>query len=102
METKLEKIVRAALRDPADNDMIYHVPSPERHHHIFEQTAKLFGIPNRTIGWDQGFIAEKEVDGIGKVWRFVDRHEACKIAREAGQIKTKTGGEDELYSEDVW
>lgn len=98
----MEKIIRAALQDPADPEMYYHVPAPERHHHIFERTAMMFGIPNRTMGWTQGFIAEKHVEGIGMVYRFVDRHEACKIARAAGQIKTKTGGEDELYSEDVW
>ena len=43
---------------------------------------------------DQGFMTDKG--------RFVDRLEACKIAKSAGQIINKTGPEDDLFSEDLW
>lgn len=55
-----------------------------------------FALSAENKWWNQGFIDNKG--------NFLDRKEAYKIAKEAGQIIEKTGGKDsqELYSEDVY
>ena len=67
-------------------------PRPLRHHDILHAVRNA-GMPQepRPV---QGFMTS--------TGRFVDRAEACRIARTAEQIKTKTGPSDVLFSEDVW
>lgn len=83
-------IVCAAM---TDGDVI--IPSP-RHYDptarelVFRITGKRKPLSNAV----QGFIDQR-----GKFWT---RGEACVIARDNGQIKKKTGPENELFSEDIY
>lgn len=94
------RIVSAAVRyrvtlpymaDPVD--LIVTSPQPGRHHTAIHGLHALTG--HKTSADDeQGFVTS---DGV-----FVDRKEGCRIARAAGQIVTKHGPDDVLYSEDMW
>jgi len=90
-----ERIDRAAIKH-ADGT-VFTVPRPGRHHtviaHMREQ-GKPFRDPKFQQRHVQGFVTD--------TGRFVDRKEACAIARAAGQLIRKTGGSKTLYSEDVW
>jgi hypothetical protein len=96
-----EHIVSAAIRVDgiavegyAPYKVVLSVERPGRHHHVawWLGAHEVLGDEQR----DQGFITN--------TGRFVDRKEGCIIARAAGQLegRTKTGGENTLYSEDLW
>lgn len=95
-----ETIVAAAIRVPssvvegyAPYHVILSVPRPGRHHHVAWW-----------LGEHAGYVDERDQGFLTNSGRFVDREEGCRIARAAGQLdgRTKTGGEDTLFSEDVW
>lgn len=67
------------------------LPAPSRHHHIIH----MYPMPEHKHGL-QGFIDHEH--------GFVTRKEACKIAKEDGQLdgREKTGPKDVLFSEDLW
>jgi len=81
-----EEIFEAAIRD--EDGKVWQVGRPGRHHHVMQL------MPRHAITGEQGFVTN--------TLRFVDRFEACKIARDANQIIVKTGPDDELFSEDLW
>lgn len=84
-----ETIVAAAIRH---DGVVYSVPAPGRHHDVIRLMADQ-GFGPRCMH-DQGFVAS---DG-----RFLNRIGALRVAKEAGQIKRKTGPADKLFSEDLW
>lgn len=89
-----ETIEAAAILRIADN-RVFTLPRPARHNHIIDHIIKTEpGVKRVGYGYKQGFLTSTS--------RFVDRTEACLIARAAGQIKTKHGASNQLYSEDVW
>ncbi|WP_417625326.1 hypothetical protein [Paremcibacter congregatus] len=67
------------------------LPAPARHGDIIAK----WPLPDHKHGL-QGFIDTDH--------GFVTRKEACRIAREEGQLdgRTKTGPKDILFSEDLW
>lgn len=84
-----ETVEAAAIRYEGE---IYTIPRPARHHDITFLMSEL-GLGPDTMR-DQGFVTS--------TGRFVDRKEACEIAKAAKQIKVKTGPSHVLFSEDVW
>lgn len=86
----MERIAAAAMRIGA---VVVSMPPPHRHHHILWELDRL-GIDPFIKPDDQGFITD--------AGRFVERDEACKIARSSGQIIHKTGPDDVLFSECMW
>ena len=85
-----ERIVGAAIRCEG---MAFSLEPPARHGDVMQYLVKL-NLPDYCHG-DQGFVTDRG--------RFVDRAEAKRIAKAAGQIiRDTSGGSDELYSEDVW
>lgn len=84
-----ERIACAAVRR---HGVIYKVARPGRHHNVVRMMHYV-GL-RQDASYVQGFVTN--------TGRFVDRKEACGIAKAAGQIRVKTGGPDDLYSEDVW
>lgn len=91
IDTAEERIERAAIRHDGH---VYSVAAPARHHHVIGQIITLTGAKRVPAESTQGFMTN--------TGRFVDREEACVIAIRAGQIVTKTGPANELYSEDLW
>lgn len=77
--------------------LIVSLPPPARHHNIVHAL--------RAIGVDE---RDGEVDAfLTSEGRFVDRHEALRIARTANQITARgharlVDGNPMLFSEDVW
>ena len=89
MSDGLERIEKVALRQ---GEAVFSAIGPRgRHGHVIWLLDKC-GI--RIPEAEQGFITS--------AGRFVDRIEGLEIAKEAGQIVQKTGGPNELYSEDMW
>ena len=91
-----ERITAAAILRMSDGH-IFTLPPPARHPRLIDH---IISTSNGTItrvvhGYKQGFVTTKDN-------RFVDRKEACSIARAAGQIKVKHGPTWLLYSEDLW
>jgi hypothetical protein len=84
-----ERIVAAAIEY---RGLTFSVPAPGRHHNVLHLMFE-YNIPMEAQR-RQGFLTSSG--------RFVDRIEACKIARAADQIIKKTGPDGELFSEDVW
>lgn len=82
-------IVAAAIKQ---GNMVCSVPKPGRHHDVIREMARS-GVPIPIDG-QQGFLTSEGA--------FVNRYEARDIARMAGQILTKYGNPDQLFSEDVW
>lgn len=82
-------IVAAAIRQ---GTMICSVPKPGRHHDVIREMARS-GIPIPIDG-EQGFLTSEG--------HFVDRKRAKYIATLAGQVLTKHGNPNQLFSEDVW
>lgn len=89
MDEPQETIEKAAIRFEGT---VYTVPRPGRHHNVIREMARQGFGPEAMH--DQGFVTNTA--------RFVNRREACRIATEADQIIKKTGGDDDLFSEDVW
>lgn len=89
-----EKIVQAAIKyDFDDRSIIFTLPRPMRHHHIFKEFNPLTVLKDKDFAETQGFISTNG---------FVDRKEGLKIAKESDQIIEKHPSYDELYSEDMW
>lgn len=89
MKAVCETIERAAIRH---QDVIHSLPRPARHHDIIGAMSAAGLTAEATR--DQGFLTS--------VGRYVGREEACRIAASAGQIRSKTGPADRLFSEDLW
>jgi hypothetical protein len=88
---RIERIVAAAI---FYNGVVYSVPAPGRHHDLI-RIMKVQGLPDQLLDLrNQGFLTS--------MGRFVDRYEAAKIARAAGQIIREPTPPDMLTSEDVW
>jgi hypothetical protein len=86
-----ETIERAAIYY---NGTTYSVPRPGRHHNVCHKMLAK-GLPNEALSLkNQGFLTS--------TGRFVDRYEAARIARAAGQIVREPTPPDMLTSEDVW
>lgn len=89
-----EKIVQAAIKyDFDDRSIIFTLPRPMRHHHIFKEFNPLTVLKDKDFVETQGFISTNG---------FVNRKEGLKIAKESDQIIEKHPSYDELYSEDMW
>lgn len=74
-------------------DIIVSSPPPGRHHTIVHGLIAL--ADHQTCPDDEpGFLTSEGA--------FVNRREACVIARAAGQIKKSHGDPFTLYSEDMW
>jgi hypothetical protein len=73
-------------------EITYSVPRPGRHHNVIEAMYDL-GLRADAMRY-QGFVTS--------TGRFVDRYEAARIARAAGQIVREPTPPDMLTSEDVW
>lgn len=84
-----ERIAAAAVQI---GDLTISKPPPHRHHHVMHEVASAFGW--RVSPRDTGFVTS--------AGRYVDRIEAKRIARDAGQLLERAMGGDELFSEDVW
>lgn len=82
-------IVAAAIRQ---GSMVCSVPKPGRHHDVIREMARA-GIPI-PINGEQGFLTSEG--------QFVGRKQAKHIATLAGQILSKHGNANQLFSEDVW
>ncbi len=85
------KIVGAAIWY---EDVICSMRPPARHHNIIRKMSDL-GLPEEA--WrlqNQGFITN--------TGEFVDRYQACRIARAANQLIREPTPKDMLTSEDVW
>ena len=94
-DSALDRITAAAIRRDIDNH-VFTLPPPARHPEII---THIVDTSNGTIkrvgyGYKQGFVTQ--------AGRFVDRKEACGIARAAGQIEGKPKGERNLFSKDLW
>lgn len=87
------QIVAAAMRDNATG-LVCLTERPGRHADVIREMAKSGMEPAVRLGMEQGFL---DSDG-----RFVTREEAFQIAAEAGQIRSHTGPDGMLFSEDVW
>lgn len=81
-------ITAAAIRQ---DELIFSVPSPARHHHIIGKMAKA-GLPI-PVGGEQGFLDDRR--------GFVNRAVAAEIALAEGQIK-ELPTPPALFSEDLW
>ena len=88
-----ERIAAAAVRAKGrfnDHKLVWSVSPPGRH-------CDLMGMsdPEAEEGMEQGFVTD--------TGRFVDREEGHLIAKAAGQIIHRCGGDHHtLYSENLW
>lgn len=82
-------IKAAAIK--ATDGTIHSVPRPGKHHNVIAEMVAIGISPKKGV---QGFLTDQDV--------FVDRKEACVIAKAHGQIIKKHGSADTLYSEDMW
>jgi len=88
-----ERIVAAAIRAKSrfiDKMLVWSVSPPGRH-------CDLMGFSDRDVDekMEQGFVTD--------TGRFVDREEGHLIAKAAGQIIQRCGGDHkELFSENLW
>jgi len=88
-----ETIACAAIRCP--HGRVFSLPQPARHHNVIWHMVDEYGYRGHEVGPDyQGFVTS--------AGRYVDREEAWRIAKAAGQIKRVTGSEGALFSEDMW
>lgn len=86
-----EVIYLVALRHPSGR--IYAARRPARHPHVIRLMVEHGDAGLRNTK-DQGFVTS---------WgRYVDRKEACVIARCNEQLIRKDGPQDTLFSEDLW
>ena len=91
-----ERIFQAAIRRDSDNH-VFTLPQPAKHNHLIDHIISTSNGEVKRVGYGykQGFITTRDN-------RFVDRKEACIIARAAGQIEGKSSAVTLLYSEDIW
>lgn len=83
----IEKIVGVAIR--TQNGKLYALGPPDRHSDVIALMTK-----DEYYNSDQGFVTNN--------FRFVDREEGLKIAKEANQIIRQAGDPDYLSSENLW
>lgn len=89
-----ERIASAALRVAGE---VWTLPPPVRHCHLvhaWSQSHWRDGGPTPIPEHEQGFVTS--------TGRFVDRVEARRIAKEAGQLLPRASVGEDLFSEDVW
>lgn len=90
-----ETIERAAL---LVDSVVWSVPRPGRHTDVialYIKSPERRGSANALTQRAQGFLTN--------TGRFVSRAEALRIARAAGQIIRRCGGDSHaLYSENLW
>lgn len=86
-----ETIERAAIRD--DAGVVYSVPRPGRHHDVINHMIDDLKWAPPVVG-EQGFTTS--------TGRFVNRQEAMKIAKAAGQLIAEPHVPDMLFSEDIY
>ena len=84
-----ERIDRAAIWWKG---ICYHLPRPARHSDVIQSMHRMGFGAEATI--HQGFSTD--------AGRFVDREEGLDIAQAAGQIVTKHGNPQMLFTEDLW
>ena len=72
-----------------DHVLVWTVARPGRHCDLM-----LVGDPKAEERMESGFVTS--------TGRFVDRHEAFRIAKAAGQLLERAHGGPQLFSEDVW
>ncbi len=96
MDNPERRVVAAAmLVKTHSGDLTCSVPAPGRHHNVIYALHRLGVEPNDVDRAVHGFLLN---DGT-----FVNRKEACLIARAAGQIVRRCGGDEHaLYSENLW
>ena len=89
------KILAAAIRNK-ETGVVWSLPTPARHHDLIAICTD----------WQRGSQSLFEQGFITNDYRYVDRSEAKKIAKKAGQIIARTPGfiydGEWLFSEDVW
>lgn len=91
LDPNVEMIIRAAIRY---KDRVWSTTPPNRHHHVIQKMIGA-GLPSEScVLPNQGFLTS--------TGRFVNRSEAAKIARSAGQLWRTPTPEWMLSSEDVW
>lgn len=90
-----ERIVAAAVQY---DGLTFSKAPPARHAHIVRSMHEI-GL----LG-DVGLTELREEGFLTSLGRYVNREEACIIARAAGQLehRTKTGPAHALFSEDLW
>lgn len=94
IDKPVEKIIQAAIKYDFDGKtVIFTLPRPNRHHHIYKEFNPLTALSDKNYNETQGFISTNG---------FVDRVEGLKIATEANQIIKKHPSYNELYSKDMW
>lgn len=94
IDSPKEKIVQVAIKYDFDGrSIIFTLPRPMRHHHIFKEFNPLTLLKDKDFVETQGFISTNG---------FVDRKEGLRIATESDQIIKKHPSYNELYSEDMW
>ena len=86
-----ERIVAAACQWEG---LTFSLPQPARHGQVLH-SMEVAHLPDYAIhGCCQGFVTS--------TGRFVNRVQARQIAYIAGQNPGETGGQRDLYSEDLW
>lgn len=74
--------------------LVYSIDAPARHYHI------LRAMMSKDV--DDAAMNPRYQGFVTNAGRFVDRYEACRIARGANQLIRQPTPEDMLTSEDVW
>lgn len=90
MAKRVERIVAAAMQYEG---VTLSLPQPARHAQVMH-SAVYFMTDVQIAAACQGFITSEG--------RFVNRVQARQIAFMAGQEPKSTGGDRDLYSEDLW
>lgn len=85
------RIVAAAI---VQNGLTFSVPRPGRHGDVIRRMDELGFDTLDVMPSDQGFLTS---EGL-----FVERHEAARIATEAGQFEQGSRANPQLYTEDLW
>lgn len=87
-------ITIAGVSIVGQDGIVYSLPAPNRHPHIFWDYYNKNG--KVLLCKEQGFYTN---EGI-----YLNRYDAFKVATAAGQITVKTGNpaSEELFSEDMW
>ena len=75
------------------DNKVWKLPSPNRHHHIIKMIYKKTGAVMKPDAI-QGFLTTHNM--------FLDRKQAKQYAINHNQIKKGMGKHDDLYSEDLW
>ncbi len=102
-ESNPEIILGVALlviNKETDSRIIFQLPKPNRHHHLFQVRSKHF---NFDIPCEHYWDMHTEIEGFySNKAEFLSRESALEVADKANQIVNKTNPQDELFSEDLW